>query len=130
MALDALKVAQMTASELGKATAIGTITTLLTKMARSRVLAKTERGYRLANIDGTNSPSTGRSVAVFARGNPHDRHLFAGARIRIYDVRPRTATKPRLRCLADEDGLALRAVSLLDPDRLTLAPRIHASILP
>jgi CRP-like cAMP-binding protein len=47
--LEALKDGPMTASEISKATgiAIGTVSTLLTKMAKSGELAKAERGYRL-----------------------------------------------------------------------------------
>jgi CRP-like cAMP-binding protein len=47
--LDALKDGPMTASEIAKATGIGTgtVSTMLTKMAKSGELAKAERGYRL-----------------------------------------------------------------------------------
>jgi predicted Rossmann fold nucleotide-binding protein DprA/Smf involved in DNA uptake len=47
--LDALKEGPMTASEIAKATGIGTgtVSTMLTKMAKSGELAKAERGYRL-----------------------------------------------------------------------------------
>ena len=47
--LDALKDGPMTASEISKATGIptGTVSTLLTKLAKSGELAKAERGYRL-----------------------------------------------------------------------------------
>ena len=47
--LDALKGGPMTASEVAKATGIptGTVSTLLTKMAKSGELAKAERGYKL-----------------------------------------------------------------------------------
>jgi CRP-like cAMP-binding protein len=47
--LDALKNGPMTASEIAKATGIGTgtVSTMLTKMAKSGELAKAERGYRL-----------------------------------------------------------------------------------
>jgi CRP-like cAMP-binding protein len=47
--LDALKAGPMTASEISKATGIatGTVSTLLTKLAKSGELAKAERGYRL-----------------------------------------------------------------------------------
>ena len=47
--LDALKDGPMTASEIAKATGIGTGTasTMLTKMAKSGELAKAERGYKL-----------------------------------------------------------------------------------
>jgi Fic family protein len=47
--LDALKDGTMTASEISKVTDIGTATvsTMLTKMAKSGELAKAERGYRL-----------------------------------------------------------------------------------
>jgi DNA invertase Pin-like site-specific DNA recombinase len=47
--LDALKNGPMTASEIAKATGIGTgtVSTMLTKMAKSGELTKAERGYRL-----------------------------------------------------------------------------------
>ncbi len=47
--LDALKNGPMTASEISKATGIatGTVSTLLTKLAKSGELAKAERGYKL-----------------------------------------------------------------------------------
>jgi DNA-binding IclR family transcriptional regulator len=47
--LDALKDGPMTASEIAKVTGIGTgtVSTMLTKMAKSGELAKAERGYRL-----------------------------------------------------------------------------------
>ncbi len=47
--LDALKDGPMTASEIAKVTGIGsgTVSTLLTKMAKSGELAKAERGYKL-----------------------------------------------------------------------------------
>jgi predicted Rossmann fold nucleotide-binding protein DprA/Smf involved in DNA uptake len=47
--LDALKNGPMTASEIAKVTGIGTgtVSTMLTKMAKSGELAKAERGYRL-----------------------------------------------------------------------------------
>ena len=47
--LDALKGGPMTASEVSKATGIptGTVSTLLTKLAKSGELAKAERGYKL-----------------------------------------------------------------------------------
>ena len=47
--LDALKDGPMTASEISKATGIpaGTVSTLLSKMAKSGELAKAERGYKL-----------------------------------------------------------------------------------
>ena len=49
--LDALKAGPMTASEIAKATGIGTgtgtVSTMLTKMAKSGELAKAERGYQL-----------------------------------------------------------------------------------
>ena len=47
--LDALKDGPMTASQIAKATGIGTGTasTMLTKMAKSGELAKAERGYQL-----------------------------------------------------------------------------------
>jgi predicted Rossmann fold nucleotide-binding protein DprA/Smf involved in DNA uptake len=47
--VDALKNGPMTASEISKATGIGTgtVSTMLTKMAKSGELAKAERGYRL-----------------------------------------------------------------------------------
>jgi CRP-like cAMP-binding protein len=47
--LEALKDGPMTASEIAKATGIGagTVSTLLTKMAKSGELAKAERGYKL-----------------------------------------------------------------------------------
>jgi CRP-like cAMP-binding protein len=47
--LDALKDGPMTASEISKVTGIGTgtVSTMLTKMAKSGELAKAERGYRL-----------------------------------------------------------------------------------
>jgi CRP-like cAMP-binding protein len=47
--LDALKDGPMTASEISKATGIatGTVSTLLTKLAKSDELAKAERGYKL-----------------------------------------------------------------------------------
>ncbi|MDP9257308.1 MAG: ArsR family transcriptional regulator [Actinomycetota bacterium] len=47
--LDALKGGPMTASEIAKATGIATATvsTMLTKMAKSGELAKAERGYKL-----------------------------------------------------------------------------------
>ena len=47
--LDALKDGPMTASEIAKSTGIGTgtVSTMLTKMAKSGELAKAERGYRL-----------------------------------------------------------------------------------
>jgi CRP-like cAMP-binding protein len=47
--LDALKDGPMTASEIAKVTGIGTATvsTMLTKMAKSGELAKAERGYKL-----------------------------------------------------------------------------------
>jgi len=47
--LDALKDGPMTASEVAKATGIGTgtVSTMLTKMAKSGELGKAERGYKL-----------------------------------------------------------------------------------
>jgi CRP-like cAMP-binding protein len=47
--LDALKDGPMTASEIAKVTGIGTgtVSTMLTKMAKSDELAKAERGYKL-----------------------------------------------------------------------------------
>ena len=47
--LEALKDGPMTASEIAKVTGIGTgtVSTMLTKMAKSGELAKAERGYRL-----------------------------------------------------------------------------------
>jgi CRP-like cAMP-binding protein len=47
--LDALKDGPMTASEIARATGIapGTVSTLLTKLAKTGELAKAERGYRL-----------------------------------------------------------------------------------
>jgi predicted Rossmann fold nucleotide-binding protein DprA/Smf involved in DNA uptake len=47
--LDALKDGPMTASEIAKVTGVGTgtVSTMLTKMAKSGELAKAERGYRL-----------------------------------------------------------------------------------
>ena len=47
--LEALKNGPMTASEIAKATGIGTgtVSTMLTKMAKSGELAKAERGYKL-----------------------------------------------------------------------------------
>jgi predicted Rossmann fold nucleotide-binding protein DprA/Smf involved in DNA uptake len=47
--LDALKAGPMTASEIAKVTGIGTATvsTMLTKMAKTGELAKAERGYKL-----------------------------------------------------------------------------------
>jgi DNA-binding IclR family transcriptional regulator len=47
--LDALKNGPMTASEIAKASGIGTgtVSTMLTKMAKSGELAKAERGYQL-----------------------------------------------------------------------------------
>jgi DNA invertase Pin-like site-specific DNA recombinase len=47
--LDALKGGPMTASEIAKVTGIGTgtVSTMLTKMAKSGELAKAERGYQL-----------------------------------------------------------------------------------
>jgi CRP-like cAMP-binding protein len=47
--LDALKAGPMTASEIAKATGIGsgTVSTMLTKMAKSGEVAKAERGYKL-----------------------------------------------------------------------------------
>jgi CRP-like cAMP-binding protein len=47
--LDALKNGPMTASEIAKSTGIGTgtVSTMLTKMAKSGELTKAERGYRL-----------------------------------------------------------------------------------
>ena len=47
--LDALSDGPMTASEIAKVTGIGTgtVSTMLTKMAKSGELAKAERGYRL-----------------------------------------------------------------------------------
>jgi predicted Rossmann fold nucleotide-binding protein DprA/Smf involved in DNA uptake len=47
--LDALKDGPMTASEIAKVTGIGTgtVSTMLTKMAKSGELAKAERGYKL-----------------------------------------------------------------------------------
>jgi DNA-binding IclR family transcriptional regulator len=47
--LDALKDGPMTASEIAKVTGIGTgtVSTMLTKMAKSGELAKADRGYRL-----------------------------------------------------------------------------------
>jgi CRP-like cAMP-binding protein len=48
--LDALKDGPMTASEIAKVTGVGTgtVSTMLTKMARSGELAKAERGYTLS----------------------------------------------------------------------------------
>jgi CRP-like cAMP-binding protein len=48
--LEALKDGPMTASEISKVTGIGTgtVSTMLTKMAKSGELAKAERGYRLS----------------------------------------------------------------------------------
>lgn len=47
--LEALKEGPMTASEIAKATGIsaGTVSTMLTKMAKTGELAKAERGYKL-----------------------------------------------------------------------------------
>jgi CRP-like cAMP-binding protein len=47
--LEALKAGPMTASEIGKVTGIGTgtVSSLLTKMAKSGELVKAERGYKL-----------------------------------------------------------------------------------
>jgi predicted Rossmann fold nucleotide-binding protein DprA/Smf involved in DNA uptake len=47
--LDALKAGPMTASEIAKVTGIGTATvsTMLTKMAKTGELSKAERGYKL-----------------------------------------------------------------------------------
>src|SRR5215207_4480427 len=47
--LDALKDGPMTASEIAKATGIGTgtVSTMLTKLAKSGELVKAERGYKL-----------------------------------------------------------------------------------
>jgi DNA invertase Pin-like site-specific DNA recombinase len=47
--LDALKDGPMTASEIAKVTGIGsgTVSTMLTKMAKSGELAKAQRGYKL-----------------------------------------------------------------------------------
>jgi predicted Rossmann fold nucleotide-binding protein DprA/Smf involved in DNA uptake len=47
--LDALKDGPMTASEIARVTGIGTgtVSTMLTKMAKSGELAKAERGYKL-----------------------------------------------------------------------------------
>jgi len=47
--LDALKDGPMTASEIAKVTGIsaGTVSTMLTKMAKSGELAKADRGYKL-----------------------------------------------------------------------------------
>jgi DNA-binding IclR family transcriptional regulator len=47
--LEALKGGPMTASEIAKVTGIatGTVSTLLTKLAKSGEVAKAERGYRL-----------------------------------------------------------------------------------
>jgi CRP-like cAMP-binding protein len=47
--LDALKDGPMTASEIAKVTGVGTgtVSTMLTKMAKSGELAKAERGYKL-----------------------------------------------------------------------------------
>jgi len=47
--LDALKDGPMTASEIAKVTGIGTgtVSTMLTKMAKAGELAKAERGYKL-----------------------------------------------------------------------------------
>jgi predicted Rossmann fold nucleotide-binding protein DprA/Smf involved in DNA uptake len=47
--LDALKGGPMTASEIAKVTGVGTgtVSTMLTKLAKSGELAKAERGYRL-----------------------------------------------------------------------------------
>jgi predicted Rossmann fold nucleotide-binding protein DprA/Smf involved in DNA uptake len=47
--LDALKDGPMTASEIAQRTGIatGTVSTLLTKMAKASELAKAQRGYRL-----------------------------------------------------------------------------------
>jgi predicted Rossmann fold nucleotide-binding protein DprA/Smf involved in DNA uptake len=47
--LDALKDGPMTASQIAKTTGIGTgtVSTMLTKMAKSGELAKAERGYKL-----------------------------------------------------------------------------------
>jgi len=47
--LEALKSGPMTASEISKATGIGTgtVSTLLTKLSKSSDVAKAERGYRL-----------------------------------------------------------------------------------
>jgi predicted Rossmann fold nucleotide-binding protein DprA/Smf involved in DNA uptake len=47
--LDALKDGPMTASEISKATGIptGTVSTLISKLAKSGELAKAERGYKL-----------------------------------------------------------------------------------
>ena len=47
--LDALKAGPMTASEIANVTGIGsgTVSTMLTKMAKSGELVKAERGYRL-----------------------------------------------------------------------------------
>ena len=47
--VDALKDGPMTASEISKVTGIGTgtVSTMLTKLAKSGELAKAERGYRL-----------------------------------------------------------------------------------
>ena len=47
--LDALKAGPMTASEIAKVTGIATATvsTMLTKMAKTGELSKAERGYKL-----------------------------------------------------------------------------------
>jgi hypothetical protein len=47
--LDVLKAGPMTASDISKVTGIGTgtVSTMLTKMAKSGELVKAERGYRL-----------------------------------------------------------------------------------
>jgi DNA invertase Pin-like site-specific DNA recombinase len=49
--LEALKGGPMTASEIAKATGIGTgtVSTLLTKLAKTGEVVKAERGYRLPN---------------------------------------------------------------------------------
>jgi DNA invertase Pin-like site-specific DNA recombinase len=49
--LEALKGGAMTASEIAKATGIGTgtVSTLLTKLAKTGEVVKAERGYRLPN---------------------------------------------------------------------------------
>jgi predicted Rossmann fold nucleotide-binding protein DprA/Smf involved in DNA uptake len=53
--LDAVRNGPMTASEIAKVTGIGTgtISTMLTKMAKSGELAKADRGYRLPPIAGS-----------------------------------------------------------------------------
>src|SRR3954451_8139175 len=70
------------------------------------------------------------SLVVVTRDDPHDRHLFARARVGIGDVGAGRATEPRRLGLAHEDARALRPICLLDPDLLAFTEGVHRTIVP